>query len=175
MSDFDKPVLQDEKEKSYGSGVHPVDAVSDYRGVIFAGTKDGKNYGFYLPDSVVGENGEINLSDYVILTDEEHIALMDGQTGGKVIKFHKGAKPTLENQAEPDDEELASIIRQKRNSLITETEWRIQRYNQQLSLGIETTDSEGFYQSLLEYVQALRDVPLQTGFPKEVVWPELKA
>lgn len=67
--------------------------------MIYAGTKDGEHYGFYL------EKG--GLSDYVELTRDEHMALMDGQASGKVITFHKGAKPTLEAPPPPTEAEKA--------------------------------------------------------------------
>lgn len=146
----------------------------DCTGLVFAGTKDGENYGFYLPDSVVDSDGNVGLSDYEALTEAEHIALLDGQAQGKVITFHEGEKPTLENLPEPTDEELAEQVRSKRDSLIEEVEWRIQRHQQQSALGIETNDSAEAYQSILEYVQELRDITEQEGFPKEVTFPELK-
>ena len=52
-------------------------------------------------------------------------------------------------------------------------EWRIQRYQQQSALGVETNDSQEYYEKLLAYVQALRDIPAQSGFPRNVVWPEM--
>ena len=148
---------------------------TDYSECIFAGTQDGETYGFYLPDSVIDEStGEIQLKDYVTLTSQEHIALMDGQCEGKRIVFHKGEKPTLEDPEPPTEEQLAKEVRRKRNNLIEEVEWRIQRYQQQSELGSKTTDSEETYKALLLYVQELRDITLQEGFPKEVVFPELK-
>lgn len=146
----------------------------DCTGVVFAGTKDGENYGFYLPDSVVDADGNVGLSDYVALTEEEHIALIDGQSQGKIITFHEGGKPTLENPPEPNDEELAKQIRARRDYLIEAVEWRVQRYQQQSALGIETNDSREDYAAVLEYVQKLRDITEQDGFPQKAVFPELK-
>ena len=39
--------------------------------MMFAGTKDGKSYGFYLDKD--------GLKDYVELTEAEHMALLEGQ------------------------------------------------------------------------------------------------
>ena len=144
-----------------------------YGNCIFAGTLDGENYGFYLPDAVLDEKGNVRLLDFVILTNKEHMELMDGQGTGKVITFHKGAKPTLEDPPRPGEEQIAEQIRRKRDSLIDKVEWRIQRYQQQIALGVETNDSQEYYGKLLAYVQALRDVPKQSGFPSDVVFPEL--
>ena len=132
--------------------------------MIFAGTKDGKTYGFYLENE--------RLKSYVELTDEEHMALMDAQAEGKVIVFHEGAKPTLQDLPPPSDADLAKEARQKRDMLINAIQWRIERYNQQKTLGIKTDDSDDWYKAALSYVQGLRDIPKQQGFPKEIVWQD---
>ena len=123
--------------------------------------------------NLLDEKGNVRLLDFVILTNKEHMELMDGQGTGKVIAFHKGAKPTLEDPPPPGEEQIAEQIRRKRDSLIDKVEWRIQRYQQQIALGVETNDSQEYYGKLLAYVQALRDVPKQSGFPSDVVFPEL--
>ena len=132
--------------------------------MIFAGTKDGKDYGFYLEKE--------GLKNHVELTDNEHMALMDAQAEGKVIVFHKGAKPTLEEPSPPSDDELAKAARQKRDALIAAIQWRIERYEQQKTLGVKTADTEEWYRSALAYVQHLRDIPEQQGFPKEILWQD---
>lgn len=172
MADVDE-VVSESGENIHDEHEQMRDPASAYGDVVFAGTKDGESYGFYLPDTVVNEDGSISLADYAILTGAEHMVLMDGQAAGKVIAFHKGAKPTLEDPPPPSDEELAAQIRSKRDALIDEVEWRIQRYQQQSALGIETTDSAEAYATILAYVQELRDTTKQDGFPKEVVFPEL--
>lgn len=172
MADVDEVVSEDD-ENIHDGHEQMEESVIDYGDVVFAGTKDGESYGFYLPDTVINADGSISLADYVVLTGAEHMALMDGQAAGKVIVFHKDAKPTLEDPPPPSDEELAAQIRSKRDALIDKVEWRIQRYQQQSALGIETTDSAEAYAAILAYVQELRDTTKQDGFPKEVVFPEL--
>ena len=132
--------------------------------MIFVGTKDGKDYGFYLEKD--------GLQNVVELTDEEHMALMDAQAEGKVIVFHEGAKPTLQDPPPPSDDDLAKAARQKRDALIAAIQWRIERYSQQKTLGIKTADTEEWYRSALAYVQHLRDIPEQQGFPKEILWQD---
>ena len=70
-------------------------------------------------------------------------------------------------------DEKASEIRRIRDSKIEEIQWRIQRYTEQVSMGVKTTDSEENYKAVLKYVQDLRDVPKQKTFPESVVWSEL--
>ena len=132
--------------------------------MIYAGTKDGKDYGFYLEKE--------GLKSYVELTDDEHMALMDAHAEGKDIVFHEGAKPTLQDPPPPSDADLAKEARRKRDSLINGIQWRIERYEQQSTLGINTADSESWYKAALTYVQGLRDIPKQQGFPKEIVWQD---
>lgn len=45
----------------------------------------------------------------------------------------------------------------------------------QTALGVSTTDSETQYRAVLEYIEALRQVPEQSGFPDTVTWPTLTA
>jgi hypothetical protein len=55
--------------------------------------------------------------------------------------------------------------RQERDDKLNAVIWRIERYEQQLKLGIETLDTEKTYCGLLQYVQYLRDIPQQDAFP----------
>lgn len=55
--------------------------------------------------------------------------------------------------------------RQERDDKLNAVIWRIERYEQQLKLGIETLDTEKTYYGLLHYVQYLRDIPQQDAFP----------
>ena len=68
---------------------------------MLAGTKDGENWGFYFDDQ------KDSLKKYFELTREEHMALMDGQSTGKVITFHDDKKPTLEDPPPPTEAEKA--------------------------------------------------------------------
>lgn len=61
------------------------------------------------------------------------------------------------------DEVLAFDIREKRNTLLAETDYLIQP-----DYPISDTAREAFK----VYRQALRDITKQDGFPREVVWPD---
>ena len=71
---------------------------------------------------------------------------------------------------QPTTKQLADTARAERDRLIETVRWRIERHNDQLALGSEPTEP---LEPLLQYAQALRDVPQQVGFPESIVWPEL--
>ena len=112
--------------------------------------------------------------------------------GDKIMKYYKntagnvyayndiqtpeeGLVPMTETEVEahlhpqPTVEQLAATARAERGRLIESVRWRIERHNDELALGIEPTET---LEPLLQYTQALRDVPQQAGFPGSVEWPE---
>ena len=52
----------------------------------------------------------------------------------------------------------AHVVRQKRDQLLTETDWW-------------AVADRTMTQAEIDYRQALRDVPAQAGFPDNVTWP----
>ena len=73
------------------------------------------------------------------------------------------------NPAQPTPEQLANTARAERDQLIESVRWRIERHSDEVALGSEPTEP---LEPLLQYVQALRDVPQQAGFPESVEWPQ---
>lgn len=69
-------------------------------------------------------------------------------------------------------EQKAAEVRAERDRRIDSVRWRIERYQTQKAAGLETTDTAEHYKAILLYVQALRDVPEQAGFPDAIEWPE---
>lgn len=67
-------------------------------------------------------------------------------------------------------EELKADIRRMRDERIDAVEWRVRRYQDEEILGLPHTDDVVM---LAHHIQALRDVPQQSGFPYDVVWPIL--
>lgn len=64
---------------------------------------------------------------------------------------------------EPTDDEVAAQVRGERDAKIAATDF--------LAMP-DYPLSEGDRAIVMTYRQALRDVPAQEGFPREVVWPE---
>ena len=56
-------------------------------------------------------------------------------------------------------EGLKSFVREERNALLEDIQWRVDRYKEQTELGINTTDSTETYMLILQYKQYLRDYP----------------
>jgi len=61
----------------------------------------------------------------------------------------------------PTEEELAAMVRAERDQLIRDTDWS--------QLPDVPSDIQTKYK---QYRQALRDIPEQEGFPKDVTWPK---
>lgn len=64
---------------------------------------------------------------------------------------------------EPDDSMVAEAIRNKRNSLIGETDYYLMP---------DYPSNPQNLEELKVYRQALRDIPKQEGFPRDVRWPD---
>lgn len=73
---------------------------------------------------------------------------------------------------EPTQKEKENMIRARRDSLIDEADIILLKYQEQVELGIITAN-ETYRLDLLEYKQALRDIPEQKAFPENVEYPEL--
>jgi len=77
-------------------------------------------------------------------------------------------------QAAVDAEALVALkasIRSDRDTRLQAAIGRRDRYRDQLELGNGTDDTAEAYAAILAYIQALRDVPEQAGFPQSVTWP----
>ena len=84
---------------------------------MIAGKNADGNWGFDFDD-----NAE-KYEKYFALTQEEHIALMEGQFHGKVITFHEDGKPTLEDPPPPTDAEVAEQKIRELKNYLSETDY----------------------------------------------------
>lgn len=72
---------------------------------------------------------------------------------------------------------LWAATRERRDKAIADVEWMISRHLQERDLVAAkkkstSTLTEAQYLVLLQYIQALRDIPNAAEYPRQVVWPE---
>lgn len=98
----------------------------------------------------------------------------DGQGWRTVESEADCAADEIYSETQPDliTPDLAVIERNKRDALLNDTQWLVQRHRDQIEVGEQTTLTNEEYKALLTYRQALRDVTLQKDFPTEVIYPE---
>ena len=68
--------------------------------------------------------------------------------------------------------QIATAQRELRDSRLNEARALLERHRDEVTLGIAATINASEVE-LLTYIQALRDVPQQEGFPLSVEWPAL--
>lgn len=78
----------------------------------------------------------------------------------------------IEPVYEPSQKEKEDMVRMKRNSLINDADILLLKYQEQVTLSI-VQENKDYYTALLQYKQALRDIPEQTDFPDDIEYPEL--
>ena len=105
-------------------------------------------------------------------TNKEYADLAVYCNENGLVVVDKGDYLEAVNPPEPTDEQKAAEARAERDRRINAIRWRIERYQTQEAAGLETTDTAENYKAILLYVQALRDVPEQEGFPEAIEWPE---
>ena len=118
-------------------------AVSNYDKAVNLLTADG-----YLPVVVIEEP-----------TTEKPV-IKYREVNGQIEQYAEAAP--VPSVPEPTTEEQEIQVRAQRNSLLDLCDWT------QLPDAPLTAEQK---QAWAEYRQALRDVPEQTGFPENVVWP----
>ena len=124
-----------------------------------------KSTGGFYDTAIHGDNIP---ADAVEITQQQHAALLQGQSEGKLIAADENGYPILQDPPQPTADQMAATARAERDRLIESIRWRIERHSDELALGSEPTEP---LEPLLQYVQSLRDVPQQSGFPGDVDWP----
>ena len=117
------------------------------------------------------ENEETKVCSVGIGTDIEFYRSI-GMTEQEVEQGWDGQYYLAGYAPEKPMEKKAAEARAERDRRINAIRWRIERYQTQDAAGLETTDTAEHYKAILLYVQALRDVPEQAGFPDAIEWPE---
>ncbi|WP_315383460.1 tail fiber assembly protein [Microvirgula aerodenitrificans] len=107
-------------------------------------------------------HGDAIPADAVEITRDEHAALLAGQSAGQRIEADEHGRPVLRDTPAPSNDALADAARARRDALITATDYLLMP---------DYPISAGQLAEVRAYRQALRDVPLQTGFPQTIDWP----
>lgn len=107
-------------------------------------------------------HGDAIPADAVEITHDEHAALLAGQSAGQRIEADVHGHPVLRDVPVPAGEQLADAARARRDALITATDYLLMP---------DYPISTGQLAEVRAYRQALRDVPLQAGFPQTIDWP----
>ena len=114
--------------------------------------------GFYSAEI----HGDAIPADAVEITDAEHIALLAGQSAGQRIEADEHGHPVLRDVPVQAGEQMADAARTRRDVLITATDYLLMP---------DYPISAEQLAEVRAYRQALRDVPLQAGFPTGIDWP----
>ena len=109
-----------------------------------------------------GEQYSQKATEYWLPEDTHNTPARTMKEGGALPKGALLERPAATT------EQIAEQVRAKRDAKIEAVRWRIERHKDELELGITLTEP---LEPLLQYVQALRDVPQQDGFPENVEWP----
>lgn len=112
-------------------------------------------------------------SDIVLISTGDHARLLGEISEGRVLDVDSEGYPRTTEPAGPDIEQLAQLARQRRDAGIASVQWLIERHRGELSLQLSTTLTDEDYLLVHQYVQDLRDVPEQDGFPLTIEWPTL--
>ncbi len=73
---------------------------------------------------------------------------------------------------QPTYDELCIQINAEQYSRIEAVRWRVDRYDDAIRQGLTPKEA---IEPILQYIQAVREVNNQEGFPNTVIWPEVPA
>ena len=114
-------------------------------------------YKLYCNDKGEYDTDEYSkMVDYVVANGYE---ILDKRP--ECFEIVETKKPTQEEL----DEQNANRVRSIRSEYMAETLNKVERYETQKAIGLDTTESEDTYRNYLLYLQYLRDVPQQLEFP----------
>lgn len=111
-------------------------------------------------------HGDNMPEDVVEISKQAYNELLDGRALGRVIVMGDSGTPVLADPPPKTQQEIENEARSQRDGALDATDWIVQRHQDQLAVGVETTITDNEYKELQEYRQALRLWPEQEGWPK---------
>jgi hypothetical protein len=117
--------------------------------------------GFY-DDRLHGENIPEGARE---ITSEQHQALLEGQSQGKIIREDADGYPVLIEPRPLTPEEVAAIERNWRDTKLAATDGDVTRHRDEVEEGLTTTLTAEQYRDLQAYRRQLREWPQGEEFP----------
>ena len=108
------------------------------------------------------DHGDKVPTDAVKLTPEEYRSLVDASTAKEIVPGPDGRPIAIERRALPVTPEQR---RSERDAVLIATDGPVQRHRDEIETSTAPTLSKEQYIALLEYRQALRDLPQHPGWP----------
>lgn len=112
-------------------------------------------------------------ADAAEVTPERHAELLEATTRGQIVQAGGDGQPVAVDAPAPPVETLTVLARRRRDAEIIAVRWLVDRHRDEQALDTSTTLSAEGYRAVLLHIQALRDVPAQSGFPADIAWPVL--
>ena len=108
------------------------------------------------------DKGEYDTDEYSKMVD--YVVANGYEILDKRPEYFEIVEPKKPTQEELDAQN-ANRIRSIRSEYMAETLNKVERYETQKVIGLDTTESEDTYRNYLLYLQYLRDVPQSENFP----------
>lgn len=108
------------------------------------------------------DKGEYDTDEYSKMVD--YVVANGYEILDKRPEYFEIVEPKKPTQEELDAQN-ANRVRSIRGEYMAETLNKVERYETQKAIGLDTTESEDTYRNYLLYLQYLRDVPQQLEFP----------
>lgn len=108
------------------------------------------------------EDGSFNYEEYAKMAEfcrENNFEIEDKRPEYfEIVEAKKLSDEEIYNQK-------ANAVRSIRSEYMSDTLNRVDRYERQAAIGVETTDSHDDYLKMLNYLEYLRNVPQSVDFP----------
>lgn len=109
------------------------------------------------------------MTDVIEISKEEYEALIEGHVNGKQISCEDGKPVLIDPPAITLEQWLNAVVRPERDRRMDAFEWRIERFNREVRLGITSADD---IDTLDNYMQTLADFPETfTEVVDDIPWP----
>lgn len=125
--------------------------------------------GFYSPEI----NGDDIPGDAVEITDDQWLALLDGQSGGKIISSDDKGNPVLVDFPVPTQAEIIVQANSQKDVLIAEATVKIGPLQDAADLGIATDEETAGLKAWKTYRVMLSRV--DTSKSPDISWPSLQS